>query len=226
MYHSRMIIVAGNAMMMSPGAPYMTCYYFLIKEQKENDWQVKCKKSHVNVYPFFKLHSNLISSNRWYKDVVSSLKVLPANESICIQYTINLSLFHSPCQICICMDAEIQTPSNCQGQENYRISAVVRNYQVNFLKFRSLRWTQFFWDITWARSCENVSYIICEQQRCRSACTTHILNCNRNAIFFLNGLVSWKRLKLKPKCPRCDDNAPELDLLKTLWMLVDFRLLY
>ena len=26
--------------------------------------------------------------------------------------------------------------------------------------------------LTWARSCENVSYAICEQQRCRSACAS------------------------------------------------------
>ena len=26
--------------------------------------------------------------------------------------------------------------------------------------------------VTWARSCENVSYAICEQQRCRSACAS------------------------------------------------------
>ena len=25
--------------------------------------------------------------------------------------------------------------------------------------------------VIWARSCENVFYVICEQQRCRSACT-------------------------------------------------------
>ena len=43
---------------------------------------------------------------------------------------------------------------------------------------------------------------------------------------FKIGIVSRKRLKLKPKCPRCDDNAPELYLLKQLQMLIDFRLLY
>ena len=32
--------------------------------------------------------------------------------------------------------------------------------------------------------------------------------------YFEIGIVSRKGLKLKPKCPRCDDNAPELYLLK------------
>ena len=31
---------------------------------------------------------------------------------------------------------------------------------------------------------------------------------------FKIGIVSRKRLKFKPKYPRCDDNAPELYLLK------------
>ena len=34
--------------------------------------------------------------------------------------------------------------------------------------------------------------------------------------YFKIGIVSRKRLKLKPKCPRCDDNAPELYLLKNM----------
>ena len=41
-----------------------------------------------------------------------------------------------------------------------------------------------------------------------------MLNCKRKAIFFLIWIVSRKRLNLKPKCPRCVDNAPELYLLK------------
>ena len=44
---------------------------------------------------------------------------------------------------------------------------------------------------------------------------------------FKIGIVLQKRLKLKPKCPRCDDNAPDLYLLKKeIRMLIDFRLLY
>ena len=43
---------------------------------------------------------------------------------------------------------------------------------------------------------------------------------------FKIGIVSRKRLKLKPKCPRCDDNAPELYLLKKIRMFIDLRLLY
>ena len=35
-----------------------------------------------------------------------------------------------------------------------------------FFKFIS----RFQYSMIWARSCENVSYVICEQQRCRSAC--------------------------------------------------------
>ena len=42
----------------------------------------------------------------------------------------------------------------------------------------------------------------------------YILNCKRNAIFFKIGIRSRKRLKLKSKCPRYDDNSPELYLLK------------
>ena len=43
---------------------------------------------------------------------------------------------------------------------------------------------------------------------------------------FKIAITSRKRLKLKPKCPRCDNNVPELYLLKNLRMLIDIRLLY
>ena len=43
---------------------------------------------------------------------------------------------------------------------------------------------------------------------------------------FKSGIGPRKQLKLKPKCPSCDDNAPELYLLEKIRMLIDFRLLY
>ena len=43
-----------------------------------------------------------------------------------------------------------------------------------------------------------------------------ILNCKRNAnvLKLEYNIVSQKRLNIKPKCLRCDDNAPEMYLLK------------
>ena len=52
--------------------------------------------------------------------------------------------------------------------------------------------------IIWARSCENVSYAICKQQRCRSACasaqsdSTFVVRCLDSTIRILAiSKVSW-----------------------------------
>ena len=49
-----------------------------------------------------------------------------------------------------------------------------KSYELTKYKMKSLAayFGLFCHNIKWARSCENVSYAICEQQRCRSACAS------------------------------------------------------
>ena len=42
----------------------------------------------------------------------------------------------------------------------------------SILKYKQIVWKYALSTIIWARSCKNVSYTICEQQRCRSACAS------------------------------------------------------